>query len=125
MIPISLRAVSFAAMAVLSVPHVVVAQRPTIATLARRIDSLEKRVRELEAIVAAQPTKDGKAAAAPNWRDIQNWRRLRRGMTMDQVRELLGEPSRVIGGRITIWQWDSASVEFLDDIVASWSEPRQ
>ena len=62
------------------------------------------------------------------WRDVQNWRRLRRGMTMDEVRALLGEPERVqaLGGVITHWYWDSgADVSFdASDKLESWSEPR-
>jgi hypothetical protein len=41
------------------------------------------------------PARRPPVAASTKWRDVQNWRQLRLGMTMDQVRALLGEPERV------------------------------
>jgi hypothetical protein len=80
---------------------------------------LERRVRELEALVTV---------AAPRTQDMQNWRGLRFGMTMDQVRTLLGEPERVdAGSRFTFWHWgDLAYVQFesRSGRLESWSEPR-
>ena len=69
-------------------------------------------------------------AGSAKWQDVQNWRQLRRGMKMGEVRTLLGEPDRVeaLGGLSTVWHWDSvhASVEFdgRSGKVHGWSEPR-
>jgi len=57
---------------------------------------------------------------------IQNgWRALKRGLSLDQVRVILGEPVRVLGGEITIWSYkNNGSVTFYKDKVSGWSEPQ-
>jgi hypothetical protein len=126
------RAVMLAAFATLSVPALAEAQASATDSLLARIDllerrtsDLEQRVRELEALIRREPSRDRQAQEAPNWRDISNWRRLRQGMTPDQVRALLGEPERVDAGAITFWHWNGASVHFMRGRVEGWSEPRR
>jgi hypothetical protein len=71
-------------------------------TLLKRIDRLEKVVAELQKKVAdLQNTKQSEQAANHNvqkqelWRIKENWRKLRIGLSMDEVRLLLGEPVKV------------------------------
>jgi hypothetical protein len=41
-----------------------------------------------------------------NWRDVANWRQLKKGMKMDQVKDLLGEPDKVMASAtLTLWYW--------------------
>jgi len=115
------------------------AQSASTDSLLRRIEVLESatvdlqlRVRELEALVKSEPSQDRAVqVSATKWRDLANWRQLRRGMSMDQVRALLGEPERVdaYGEAFTIWSWDSgsANVRFdgSSDKLSAWSEPRR
>jgi outer membrane protein assembly factor BamE (lipoprotein component of BamABCDE complex) len=57
--------------------------------------------------------------------DISSWRQLKKGMSEEQVRVLLGEPSKIDGGTVSQWHYKSnGSVTFLDDKLFSWSEPR-
>jgi hypothetical protein len=130
-----LRAVLLAALAVYSVPALASGQELSADSLLRRIDllerktaDLERRVRELEGRVTVSPSRPPTVPASSQWRDIQNWRGLRFGMTMDQVRTLLGEPQRVdAGSRITFWHWGEMSYVVFDGQsgkVQSWSEPR-
>lgn len=51
------------------------------------------------------------------------WRKLRKGMRMDAVRSILGEPDRVESIVYTWWYYGSGRVLFDGDEVASWSEP--
>jgi hypothetical protein len=129
-----LRAALVAAFTAASVPTVAAGQNVSTDSLLRRIDSLqrrtadlERRVGELEALIRVEPSRSWSVPASPNSRDVANWRRLRRGMKMDAVRELLGEPENVNApGPFTIWGYpDGASVTFDDDKVYGWSEPRQ
>ena len=97
-----------------------------IDSLQRRTDDLERRVSQLEARVKDQPSRSQVAPASANPRDIANWRRLRRGMTMDDVRALLGEPESVNAGYITTWHYPKlAEVSFTAEKVYGWSEPRR
>lgn len=133
----TLRAALLAALLSASLPAVAVAQMTATDSLLHRIDVLERtttdlewRVRELEALIKGEPALDRPIQASSKSRDLQNWRRLRRGMTMDEVRALLGEPERVdaMGELVTFWRWGSsgATVQFdgRSNRVNGWSEPR-
>ena len=121
-----------ATLAILSIPEFAAAQDATADSLLRRIDllerrtaDLEQRVRELDALIRREPSRDRQVPASANWRDISNWRRLRKGMKPDEVRALLGEPERVMAGPLTFWYWDEANVVFMDGKVEGWSEPKR
>ena len=70
--------------------------------LAARVRALEKQVAELAAEVqrlerqlAAQRARRGATARAEGWRELRNWRSLRKGMSRFEVMQLLGEPGKV------------------------------
>jgi hypothetical protein len=73
--------------------------------LAARVRALENEVVELAAEVqrlerqlAAQRARRGAtptAARAEGWRELRNWRSLRKGMSRFEVMQLLGEPGKV------------------------------
>ena len=95
-------------------------------SLERRIVDLEKRVRELEAISNGTPAKASRIPTSGNWKDLQNWRKLRTGMSYDEVRALLGEPENINGGIMATWYYGSreSTAQFFRDKLQSWSEPR-
>lgn len=99
--------------------------------LTLRVDSLERRVNELERRLAAleSPTRTDTGRNQPstgNPRDIANWRRLRAGMSYDDVREILGEPTRINGGGVAFWSYPrGGQVSFVSGRVSSWQEPER
>ena len=126
-----LRTALLAALAAASIPAVAAGQDTSTASLLRRIEllerantDLERRVRELEAVIKSEPSQGRPLQESTRWRDLANWRRLRLGMKMDEVRALLGEPERVDAGGVTFWHWANAYVSFMDGKVYGWSEPR-
>ena len=104
----------------------------SVTSLAARVLSLETRVERLEGDRAGRlpnvTTTQPKAAKEdPKWKDVANWRQLRNGLTMSNIRTLLGDPGKVFQtGTTTIWYYDypnDAQVEFADGCVRGWDEP--
>jgi uncharacterized membrane protein YebE (DUF533 family) len=57
--------------------------------------------------------------------DLSSWRQLKKSMSEEQVRVLLGEPVKIDGGAFAFWQYrNGGTVTFYDDKVYSWEEPR-
>ena len=127
-----LRAMLFAALAASSIPAAATAQGTSTDSLLRRIEllerantDLERRVCELEAVIKSEPSQGQPIQASTKWQDLVNWRRLRLGMKMDEVRALLGEPERVDAGYVTYWRWTGANVSFISGKLEGWSEPQR
>ena len=122
-----LRAALLRAMAVSCMPAVAAGQQPSVDSLLRRIDSLEQRVRALESRTKVEPLRDQPVPDASKWQDLANWRRLRIGMKMDEVRALLGEPETVDANPVTItWHYPGGpqvSFASLSGKVEGWREP--
>lgn len=64
----------------------------------------------------------------PNWRDVSLWRSLKREMSKEDVRRILGEPGKVTElGFMAIWNYGyplGGSVTFGGNgLLESWSEP--
>ena len=133
-----LRTLLLAALAAASIPAVAAAQQPTVDSLVRRIEILERatadldrRVGVLEAVIKSATSHGQPIPSSTKWQDLANWRRLKEGMKMDEVRSLLGEPDRVEGGPVTFWYWVDANtkvyakVGFTSGKVMGWTEPQQ
>ena len=126
-----LRAALFAALAFATVPAVAAGQDTSTASLLRRVEALERensylerRLNELDSLIKGGPSPSHPTTTSTKWRDLANWRRLRRGLKMDEVQRLLGPPERVQAGYTTYWFWAGANVSFnRDDKLESWSEP--
>ena len=101
-------------------------------SLDERVRELERRVEQLEKQVA-QPTSPVSApkpvsSQSDGWRQRENWRSLRRGMTESDVRSILGEPNKVdVNVAFTLWDYPgggSAQFESRDGRLQGWREPR-
>ena len=127
------RVALLATLAAASIPAVAAGQGTSVDSLNRRVvllernvASLELRVLELEALIKNEPSQVQPVAESPKGQGLANWRRLSRGMTMDAVRGLLGEPESVMAfPSITTWQYpNGASVDFSsENKVQGWMEP--
>jgi outer membrane protein assembly factor BamE (lipoprotein component of BamABCDE complex) len=89
-------------------------------SLERRVTALENRVTQLEGGSQLNQPRATPQTSNP-WRSLQN------GMTMDQVRDLLGEPIYVrSSSSFTYWFYgedmSSQTVTFLNQRVNGWSE---
>lgn len=92
----------------------------TNSSLERRVTALENRVTNLESLSSIGTNQRLNSTSSVN-----NWRKLEIGMTMAQVRRLLGEPKRVDNlGFIIMWSIEGGgTVSFSGNRVESWSEP--
>jgi hypothetical protein len=88
---------------------------------------LLEKIAELEARIEALENPRSGISSVPA--GLSAWRRLRKGMSPAQVRQILGEPKRINSGSVTYWYYGTeraganASVEFILGDVYGWKEP--
>jgi chaperonin cofactor prefoldin len=86
-------------------------QNPTTTDLEKRISSIEKRITILENQLSELRSELAKLKSQlkeqPNktTTEKQNWRRLKLGMSMSEVKSLLDELDNVSGGPLTTWEY--------------------
>lgn len=57
--------------------------------------------------------------------DLSSWRQLKKNMSEEQVKALIGDPAKVDGGTFAFWHYRSGgTVTFYNDRLDSWTEPR-
>jgi len=105
------------------------AQEKETMELQARILLLEKRVMELESLLAeAEGVRKSISPDGTGWQNKKNWRRLSIGMGNEEVRAILGQPSKVIQGTKTLWYYPNLYCGFVtfDDKgqLMGWNEPR-
>ncbi len=103
----------------------------SFASDSERITQLEKEVQELKTRLTNLESPANKAVAQKptvkndGWKNLANWRSLKKGMSYEDVRTTLGEPGRIQGGSFTFWIYpDRGNVTFYNDKLDSWTEPR-
>ncbi len=100
--------------------------------LSERVWQLEEDVESLKLQITQLTSQTGSAnnrqkphTSIDGWKNLTNWRSLKKGMSYDNVRQILGEPGRIQGGSFTFWIYpDRSSVTFYNDRLDSWTEPR-
>jgi len=103
--------------------------RERLFVLERRIVGLEEELAEKKIpkkIEQPPPPPQPKPEPKPAWLYLDNWRRLRKGMTQGDVQRILGPSTRVL--QFSTWcTWEygtSGAVRFdVAGRCASWSEP--
>ena len=89
--------------------------------LQQRVADLEKRVAVLEQMLEELNAKG-------NWKDPILWQRIKKGMTTDDIRKLLGKPTRAEEQIFTTWYYHPTSklhsfVWFDEGKVLGWEAP--
>ncbi len=74
------------------------------AALEQRIVELEARVQQLERLLDEKFADD-------RWRDPILWSRIRPGMSENDVRKLLGKPTRIETAIFTTWYYHKTSID--------------
>jgi outer membrane protein assembly factor BamE (lipoprotein component of BamABCDE complex) len=97
-----------------------------ITQLEKEVQELKLRLTKIEAPQNASSNQQKSIVFTDSWKSLANWRSLKKGMSFDDVRAVLGEPEKVgASGPITNWQYPSRSeVNFYRDKVDGWTEPR-
>jgi outer membrane protein assembly factor BamE (lipoprotein component of BamABCDE complex) len=99
---------------------------------ADRTDQLEREIREIKIRLSNLEAAQGKSIANPKpvasgegWKVLSNWRSLKSGMTLSDVRTVLGEPDRVDGGVVAHWYYaNGGTATFVGDELTQWREPK-
>lgn len=109
-------------------PSQLSAQADEVSQLRQRVAELEQKVNQLEALLKEcnEAQKSG-----PNvdygWQNKRNWRNLQVGMKEDQVKNILGEPVKIIKGVKTLWYYPNfygGYVSFDENgKLTGWNEP--
>ena len=96
-----------------------------ITQLEKEVQELKIRLTNLESPSNKPQTSQRYSNLSDGWKNIANWRMLKKGMSYDDVRGTLGEPIRIDGGNFTYWTYSNrGSVTFYNDRLDSWTEPR-
>jgi TolA-binding protein len=101
-----------------------------IKELEQKITQLEKRIVRLEGIILELQKNQEKpiASSANNWKNKANWRLLKKGMNKDDVKQILGEPPKVVANIYygDIWYYPDAqggNASFdKEGLLTSWGE---
>ena len=96
-----------------------------IARLEKEIQELKERLANLEVSRAKSNGDQKSVESGAGWKHLANWRSLKKEMTYDDVRRILGEPMRVHGGDFTFWYYaNKGRVSFYQDRLSMWQEPQ-
>ena len=97
-----------------------------IRLLEAQIVQLNGRVSALEGMLNQAKANQQPIVTGEGWKSRANWRKLRKGMSENDVRALLGEPELIDGGGFTHWRYPRrGKVTFWrGDGVDNWTEPR-
>jgi hypothetical protein len=89
---------------------------------------LLEKIAELEARIEALEKPSSGTSRVPA--GLSAWRRLEKGMSYSQVRQILGEPRKIRSGPFTYWHYgpgtygsSSETVSFYQGVVDGWNEP--
>ena len=104
----------------------------SIASDSARITQLEKEVQELKNRLTTLESPANKAIVQKStvtndgWKNLANWRSLKKGSSYDEVRTILGEPVKVsASGPLTFWYYSNrGEINFYSDKLDGWNEPR-
>lgn len=97
-----------------------------ITQLEVEVQQLKLRLTKLENAQGGANSSSTPLATSNGWKNLANWRSLKKGMSQNEVRSVLGEPEKVrASGPITVWNYSNRGViDFYDERLDGWTEPR-
>lgn len=112
----------------LSVSSRGLAQTDEVLQLRQRVIELEQKMRGLEdQLKQCDEARKRQQETDYGWQNKKNWRSLEIGMKEDQVKNILGEPVKVIKGVKTLWYYPNfygGYVSFGENgRLTGWNEP--
>jgi hypothetical protein len=125
------KSIRHACMAVLlmlgSATHSFASESDRITQLEIEVQQLKQRLSSLERLPAGAVASPRPLASSEGWKQLANWRSLKKGMGPGDVRSLMGEPQTVrASGSLTIWTYaNRGDVTFYREKLDGWDEPRQ
>lgn len=99
-----------------------------ILMLRQKIVELENKIKEMEATIARYIDEEkALEESGYGWQNKKNWRKLKTGMSAEEVLAILGEPIKTIDGVKTLWYYPDiyrGYVSFDDEgRLTGWNEP--
>ena len=96
-----------------------------VSQLENEVNELRLRVQKLENLRPNANNQQRQVVANEGAKSIAIWRKLKTGMSYNEVRGLLGEPLRIEGGGVATWMYaNNGSVTFFRDTLSNWNEPQ-
>ena len=98
-------------------------QDEKIRELEKRIELLETRISELERVLVGELLSEGPVGKSE---EISAWRKLRRGMSREEVKRLLGEAENIsVSAYAEIWRYERGGFAWFNanGQLDSWDEP--
>ena len=103
------------------------AEEDEISQLQQKIQRLENRIKDLEALLEKCNALKPEESSSTGWQDKKNWRRLEAGMDMKKVQSILGKPSKTIEGVRILWYYPSIYCGYVSfdskGNLIGWNEP--
>ncbi|MBN1903828.1 MAG: outer membrane protein assembly factor BamE [Deltaproteobacteria bacterium] len=99
-----------------------------IKNMQQQITELENRIKDLEQIIKIyHDPKDQEKEIAYGWLNKKNWRNLKKGMTQEEVKKILGEPVKSVDGSRLIWYYPNFYQSYVSfdekGSLIGWNEP--
>ncbi len=96
--------------------------------LEKKVIELENRVKDLENMLKiTRDSSNKKTEKDDGWWNKKTWRKLKEGMSQEEVEKILGEPVKIIKGHREIWYYPNfyrGYVSFDDNgNLTGWIEP--
>ncbi|MBN1625184.1 MAG: outer membrane protein assembly factor BamE [Deltaproteobacteria bacterium] len=106
----------------------VIAEEDEILRLRQKVTELEGRIKDMENLLKIyHDAGDIDTGTERGWQNKKNWRRLKTGMTKDQVQSILGEPIKTIKGVRAFWYYPNIYRGYVSfdekGFLTKWNEP--